>query len=305
MLTVLEEDRHAWFAGRTRAILKYLDAELGSAARRQSRRVLDIGSGAGNMAHHLAHYGQVVGLDTNVRPLSVAGQRGLEVVQGAGDGLPFADNSFDLVALLDTIEHIPDEFGVLQEVCRVLKPGGKVILTVPAFMWLWSYNDEINAHQRRYTAPELRQKLEISGLTVKRLSYNNFFLFPPIAAIRLLRPYNPALASPHLTNDADVYQVEMEPIPEPANSILHAVGWLEAELLARFDLPVGVSVIGIAEKPEHGNGKSNGKGNGTSYGNMDNGVRSNGENEENGDDGSSNLSRANPQGVHPSSPDGL
>lgn len=249
VLTVLEEDRHAWFAGRTRAILKYLDRELGPSQPGQDRVVLDLGGGAGNMAHHLAHYGRVTGIDTNGRPLAVAAQRGLEIAQSTGDSLPFPDSSFDLIALLDTVEHIPDEFGVFEECRRVLKPGGKLLITVPAFMWLWSYNDEINDHQRRYTAPELREKLAISGLQVKRLSYNNFFLFPMVAALRLLRPDRPKLDSPHLTQDEEVYQVEMEAIPEPANTLLHVVGWLEAELLERFDLPIGVSVICIAEKP--------------------------------------------------------
>jgi hypothetical protein len=117
-------------------------------------------------------------------------------------------------------------------------------------MWLWSYNDEINDHQRRYTAPELRQKLEVGGFAVRRMTYNNFFLFPLVAGLRLLRPAQPALDSPHLTEDADVYQVEMEPIPEPVNTLLHGVGWLEAELLARTDLPFGVSVICVAERRE-------------------------------------------------------
>ncbi len=248
VLTVLEEDKHAWFAGRTRAILKYLDAEVGPPVPGKIRKILDIGSGAGNMAHHLAQYGQVFGLDYNPRPLPVAQQRGLPVMQGSGNELPFLDNTFDVVALLDTVEHIPDELGVLYECQRVLKPGGKLIVTVPAFMWLWSYNDEINAHQRRYTAPELQQKLELCGLHVKRISYNNFFLFPAIAGIRVIRPYNPGLKSPHLDHEADVYQVDMEPIPEPANTVLHGVGWLEAEILERGHLPFGTSVIAIAEK---------------------------------------------------------
>jgi SAM-dependent methyltransferase len=248
VVTVLEEDKHAWFAGRTRAILKYLDAELGPQAPGQVRKILDIGSGAGNMAHHLAQYGQVFGIDYNPRPLPVAQARGLSVAQGGGSELPFGDNTFDLVALLDTVEHIPDELGVLQECARVLKPQGRLIVTVPAFMWLWSYNDEINAHQRRYTAPELRQKLQLYGLEVKRISYNNFFLFPAIAGVRVLRPYNPGLKSPHLDQEADVYQVDMEPIPEPANSILHGVGRLEAEILQRGSLPFGTSVIAVAAK---------------------------------------------------------
>lgn len=250
VLTVLDEDRHAWFAGRTRAILKYLDAEMAPRRADEERLVLDIGSGAGNMAHHLVHYGQVIGIDFNPRPLPVAQMRGLDVSQGSGDALPFPSATFDLVAMLDTIEHIPDELAVLRECQRVLKPGGKLIITVPAFMWLWSYNDEINAHQRRYTVPEVRQKLDLCGFAVKRISYNNFFMFPPIALIRMSRPYSPSLQSPHLTADTDVYQVEMEPIPEPANAILHVIGWLEAEMLARMSLPFGVSIICVAEKPE-------------------------------------------------------
>ncbi len=249
VLRVLEEDRHAWFAGRTRAIQKYLDKEIGPAPAGSDRLVLDVGSGAGNMAHHLAHYGHVVGLDYNARPLAVAAQRSLDACQGFGDELPFADGSFDLVALLDTVEHIPNELGVLADCARVLKPGGKLIVTAPAFMWLWSYNDEINDHQRRYTAPELEMKLELCGLHVTRSTYTSFFLFPAVAGIRLLRPHDPDLASPHLTEDEDVYQVEMEPIPEPANTVLHGVGLLEAELVQRFRLPFGVGVMCIAEKP--------------------------------------------------------
>lgn len=249
VLTVLEEDRHAWFAGRTRAILKYLDRELRRAPAGVERLILDLGSGAGNMAHHLAHYGHVTGLDNNARPLAVAAQRGLDVCQASGSQMPFRDEAFDLIALLDTVEHIQDEMGVFEECHRILKLGGKLMITVPAFQWLWSYNDEINNHQRRYEATELEQKLTSCGFKVKRISYNNFFLFPLIAGMRWLRPYDPDLSSPHLSESEDVYQVEMEPIPEPVNTILHGVGWLEAELLQRIRLPFGTSVICIAEKP--------------------------------------------------------
>lgn len=248
VLTILEEDKHAWFAGRTRAILKYLDAELGVTSGANTRQVLDVGGGAGNMAHHLAHYGKVTNIEYNPRPIPVAQQRGVTTVQGSGDTLPFPDATFDLVALLDTVEHIPDELGVFAECARVLKSGGVLLVTVPAYMWLWSYNDEINAHQRRYTADELKLKLELSGLHVSRISYNNFFLFPAVAGIRFLRPYNPGLKSPHLNDDAEVYQVDMEPIPEPLNTILHGVYWLEAEILERISFPFGVSILCAARK---------------------------------------------------------
>ena len=107
-LTVLEEDKHWWFMSRTRAILKYLDAEVGPAQPGQERMVLDIGGGAGNMAHHLAHYGRVMGL-TSAPGHCLWPKCGATSFQGSGDALPFPDNSFDLITMLDTIEHIPNE----------------------------------------------------------------------------------------------------------------------------------------------------------------------------------------------------
>ena len=253
MLTVLDEDRHWWFATRTRAILSYLDRHVGPG---RNRRILDIGCGAANMTHHLRHYGHVVGVDANPRPLQVARQRGLEAYQGTAGNLPFGDAEFDLVALLDTVEHVPAEGQVFEECWRVLRgpgpadtiPGGRLLVTVPAFMFLWSQNDVINMHQRRYTAPELKEKLEHHGFRVLRISYNNFFVFPLAAALILLRRGHaePKLASPHF--DEDAYQVEMEPAPPILNGFLMVIGKLEAALLRAISLPAGTSIIAIAEK---------------------------------------------------------
>src|SRR5512139_649785 len=93
MLTVLEEDRHWWFATRTRAILAYLDRYVGAG---RELRILDVGCGAANMTHHLRHYGQVIGVDNNPRPLEIARLRGLEAYEGTADELPFEDGSFDM-----------------------------------------------------------------------------------------------------------------------------------------------------------------------------------------------------------------
>jgi SAM-dependent methyltransferase len=245
MQVVLEEDRHWWFASRTRAILAYLDRYVGAG---QDLEVLDVGCGAGNMAHHLAHYGHVVGVDMNPKPLQVATERGLDVREGSADDLPFDDQQFDLVALLDTVEHVPNEHGVFAECHRVLKPGGKLIVTVPALMWLWSHNDVINAHQRRYTRSELDQKLRHHGFHVLRSSYNNFLVFPLAAGVILARRgrAEPELASPHFDDDA--YQVEMEAPPPGLNGVLTAVGKVEASLLKAVSLPIGTSILSIAER---------------------------------------------------------
>jgi SAM-dependent methyltransferase len=245
MLTVLEEDRHWWFATRTRAILAYLDRYVGTG---HDLRILDIGCGAANMAHHLRHYGHVTGTDNNPRPLEIARQRGMTVYQGSADVLPFDAGSFDLIAMLDVIEHIPAEDRVLEECRRVLRSGGRLLVTVPAFMSLWSQNDTLNRHQRRYTAPELDAKLAHHGFRVLRSSYSNCFIFPLAASVILLRRgrAEPELASPHF--DAHAYQGEMEPTHPVVNAVLGEVGKLEAALLRHARLPFGTSVIAIAER---------------------------------------------------------
>lgn len=245
MLVKIEEDRHWWFASRTRAITGLLDRYLEPDP---SRLVLDVGCGAGNMAHHLALYGRVVGVDPNPKPLEIARQRRLNVYESSADSLPFADGMFGLVALLDTVEHVVNEQGVFAECYRVLKPGGYLIVTVPALMWLWSQNDELNAHQRRYTAPELRQKLTAQGFHVEHISYNNFFVFPLAASRIVLRRgrAEPQLASPHFDDEA--YQVEMEPAPPMVNRVLEQVGMLEANLMQRVSLPIGTSIICLARR---------------------------------------------------------
>lgn len=242
----LDEDKHWWFASRTRALLTTMDQFL----RRRDLSLLDVGCGAGNMMHHLSRYGQVKGVEIDPRPVAVARARGYDVDQGdAAQGLPYAAAIFDVVTALDVIEHNQDDARILHEMHRVLKPGGFATVTVPAFMWLWSYNDEINAHVRRYTANELRRKLFAAGFHTCRVTYNNFFVFPLGAALILLRRGSrrePQLASHHLSEDE--YQVEMEAVSAPLNALLTGVGWLEAQLVRWVHLPVGTSIIAIARK---------------------------------------------------------
>jgi SAM-dependent methyltransferase len=172
------------------------------------------------------------------------------VREGQAEDLPFEDGSFEMVFLLDTVEHCDDDAAVLRECYRVCAPGGHLVITVPAFMWLWSHNDELNAHKRRYTTQELREKLNRLGFRVRRMSYNNFFVFPMAAGLLLLRrgaSQEPELGSPHF--DDESYQVEMEPAPPLLNAVLTGVTWSESQVLRWLNLPVGTSIICIAEKP--------------------------------------------------------
>lgn len=244
----IEEDKHWWFAGRTRSLLNMIDRVVEPDGQ---KRVLDIGCGAGNMFHHLSRYGSVVGVDNNPKPLAVARERGYDVREGLAEGLPFEEESFDLVSLLDTVEHCDDDMAVLRECYRVCAPGGYLVITVPAFMWLWSHNDVLNDHKRRYSGKELGEKLARIGFKVERMTYNNFFVFPLAAAMILLRRESgqePELGSPHF--DDESYQVEMEPAPPLLNTILSGVTWTESQVLRWLNLPVGTSIICIAEKPE-------------------------------------------------------
>jgi len=243
----LEEDRHWWFATRTKSLLNILDRFV--PPHQPGRRVLDVGCGAGNMFHHLARYGDVEGIDNNPKPLVVARERGYMVQQGVGEKMPYEDNRFDLVAALDVVEHVQDDLRLLGECHRVCKPGGYVISTVPAFQWLWSHNDVINGHQRRYTRPEFAERLKMAGFTPRRLTYNYFAIFPMAAAMILLRrgiENEPDLAAPD--TDEEAYQVEMEPASPLVNTVLGAVGSIEAWVLRAVNVPIGTSIIGVAQK---------------------------------------------------------
>ena len=241
----IDEDSHWWFASRTLMINTLLQRVLPQPI---GLDVLDIGCGAGNMIHHLSHYGRVKGIEIDARPVRQARLRGYDVDQfDATQPMPFEDETFDLVSAFDVIEHVDADGAALQEAYRVLKPSGHIVITVPAFMFLWSHNDVINDHKRRYAKAELRTKLQGTGFKLKRISYNNFFVFPLAAPLIVLRRGNePELASHHL--DEDEYQVEMEPASPAVNAILTTVGKVEASLAKYISLPFGTSLIAIAQK---------------------------------------------------------
>ena len=217
--------------------MRLLDGNLGG----NSNRVLDVGCGTGTMVIHLRRYGCTFGVDVDHEAAGYCQERGIDtVVQAVAGHLPYADGAFELVTMLDVLEHIPDDHSALKEVARVAKPGGIVAIAVPAFRFLWGRQDEVSEHQRRYTARQLRAVVESAGLRVKRLTYFNTALFPPIALVRLARRVLPRPKT--VQSDFNV------PAPGPMNASLAAVFGLESALVARTNLPFGVSILCLAEK---------------------------------------------------------
>jgi SAM-dependent methyltransferase len=243
----IPEDRHWWFNTRTRGLLRVLDRYVAPDGRWP---VLDVGCGAGNMMHHLRRYGRVVGVDNFEKPLIICRQRGYDPQLAPAETLPYADNTFGLVALLDVVEHCENDLVVIREACRVCAPGGYLAVTVPAFSWLWTDNDTINGHKRRYTAGQLRQVLDTAGFAPQRVSYAFFMVFPLAAGLLVVRRLSgrrQTVAAPR--RDEDAYQVEMEPTHPLLNAVLARLGGIEASLLGHVDLPLGSSIVAIARKP--------------------------------------------------------
>lgn len=235
------EDSHFWFVSRRRIFFDLLDREL---AGRRDLAVLEIGCGAGGMLGPLGRYGRVHGLDIDREYVAFCRKRGFDrVLCGSGYELPFADQTFDLVCLFDTMEHIPDDVQALGEVRRVLRPGGVVFVSVPAYQWLWSQNDRIAHHCRRYTARSLRRALCAAALQPHRLTYFNALLLPLIVPAVLWQKLLDRLGLlPAGYNNTSVR------VPALLNRLFTAVMSGERRLLRAISFPCGHSVIGIAAK---------------------------------------------------------
>jgi SAM-dependent methyltransferase len=231
------EGSHWWFVGRRRIFLALLEQAL--AGLPPPLEVLDFGCGTGAFLEHLERFGTVSAVDGDPDAVRFCHERGRSEVRhvGPAEPLPFADESFDLVTTLDVIEHIEDDVSALRELRRVLRPGGLLLVAVPAFMFLWGDQDEISHHFRRYTAPSLRRSLRAGGFEVAKTSYFNTWLFPPIAVVRVVR---------RLLRTPDARRTDFDVGPRWLNLALAAVFGSEACIVARRRLPFGVSLLALA-----------------------------------------------------------
>lgn len=229
------EDDHWWFRGRRQVI----SAMLGGVVASGAGRVLDAGCGSGGNLHTYTRFGSVLGVDMEVVALDHARRRGYRGVGLASLGsLPFRSGSFDLVTATDVIEHVDDDLEALGEFARVARPGGHLLVTVPAHSWLWSDSDVQLGHRRRYTARQVEERCRAAGWSVRRTSYFNTVLLPPIAAVRWVRQRRGSGFAP----------TELAQTGPRANRMLHAPLALEARLVgAGVRLPTGVSIACLCQ----------------------------------------------------------
>lgn len=231
------EGRHWWFLGRRHIFL----AALERFAPKGPARALDFGCGTGAWLEHLERFAPVDALDGDRDAVAFCHQRGRLEVQYLEPGapIPFADASFDIITSFDVLEHIEDDGATLRELHRVLRPGGTLVLAVPAFPILWGDQDEISHHFRRYRTPRLVAPVEAAGLTVLHTSYFNSLLFPAVAAVRLVRRVVRAPRS-----DKTDFTVG----PAAANSLLARLFGAESRLVTRRRIPFGVSLLLVARR---------------------------------------------------------
>jgi SAM-dependent methyltransferase len=229
------EDRHWWYRGR-RKVLAGVLAELGLP---KPARILDAGCGSGRNMVELARLGAVTGIELSDTSVALARERRVgEVIAGSVLEMPFAEDSFDLAVSLDVIEHLEDDLAALRELRRTVAPGGALLVTVPAYQWLWSGHDEINHHHRRYTRRTLQRVAEQAGWHQARTTYFNSLLLPAAIVLRVLDRVNRAKTT---ETSLDLWVP-----PEPVNWMLERPLALESTLISRGGrIPAGLSLLAV------------------------------------------------------------
>ncbi|MBF0414999.1 MAG: class I SAM-dependent methyltransferase [Magnetococcales bacterium] len=232
------QERHWWFRGR-RAILGRVFARLKLP---ENAPILDAGCGPGPNLQMLAQYGRVWGMEYDDYALEHAKKiSDATLAQGfLPYDIPFAGQKFHLVTLLDVLSCIESDKDAIQALAERIEPGGWLVITAPAYNFLWSSHDVASHHYRRYTISRLKDAVAPSGLTIHFTSYFNSILFLPIFLIRLMKRWLSILEG----DDSGV-------VPSvPINQFLYGLLRLESALLGYgLVFPFGVSVLLVAHKP--------------------------------------------------------
>lgn len=236
------EDVYWWYRG-LRALVRELLARY-AAPLKPPLTILDAGCGTGANLELLQTYGHAIGIDLSEEAIGFCRTRKVpasRTLLASITELPFPNAFFDLAVSFDVICNIPDDASAFREIARVLKPGGRFIVQLPAYSWLWSTHDVAVGHQRRYSRPGLRESLVQAGFQVERLTHTNTLFLPLAIAERLRRR--------RITNHDHAVRSDLAtPLPAWLNNGLSASVVAEMRLAARVDLPVGLSILGVVRK---------------------------------------------------------
>tara|TARA_R110001599_G_scaffold113353_4_gene278536 strand:- start:31215 stop:31952 length:738 start_codon:yes stop_codon:yes gene_type:complete len=224
---------HWWYRGRRKILAKYIERSANLTA---DARILEIGCGTGHNLAMLGQFGSVDAIEIDRSSRIIASRRlGQPVLWAPLPELSGIERGgYDLIAVLDVLEHIKDDVAALQSIADCLKPGGKILITVPAHQWMWTGHDAANHHYRRYSRASLAKSLQAAGLRGDRLNYMNSLLFPLAVASRL----HAKLTGKEGSDDAM--------LPKPINSLLETIFSLERHSIGRIQLLPGLSLATLA-----------------------------------------------------------
>lgn len=243
------EEQHWWHQAKRRLILqglRWCEDHRGHLFSPKKERLLDIGCGTGKNLESFAVKLSTFGVDMSAEALAFCRKRGFkELQQSDGTTLPYPNDNFTVATALDVVEHTDDD-QLLTEAYRVIRPGGYLIVTVPAFQFLWSKWDEVLHHKRRYTKKSLAKVTHQVGFTVLKISYAYSFLVLPVLIIRSIKQFFVK----------DEYQSDFKLSHPVINAIMKVVTAFEQKLIWWLGLPFGTSVVMIAQKPVASSNKS-------------------------------------------------
>jgi SAM-dependent methyltransferase len=230
------DSTHWWYRARRDILADYITRY---AALPADARILEIGCGTGHNLPMLAAFGEVDAIEIDEAARDIASARlGKAVGEAPLPELPGVPEArYDLIAVLDVVEHIEDDVAALAGMARRLKPGGKILVTVPAHQWMWSAHDVVNHHHRRYSKATLAKAVADAGLTHNGLRYFNSLLFPAALAARVVGK---------LTGKDDS---DDSPPAKPLNLAFEKIFALERHLVGRMPLPPGLSLITLLSRP--------------------------------------------------------
>lgn len=231
------EQNYWWHQGRLEIIATYLKR---ASQNRVNSTILNVGCGTGGTIDMLEKFGKVDNVDTSDEAIAFMKSLGHGSVTKVDDiNLPFGDKIYDIVGAFDVLEHIEDHKSALCEWKRVLKDDGAIVVTVPAYQWLWSQHDVSMHHWRRYTVKSLMAVAAEAGLRPERVSYAISFSLPLVVGFRL--------GSKILRRNTDS-ETSYVPVPRAINQLFMALLKVEAKLHNTVSLPAGTSVITILRK---------------------------------------------------------